>query len=221
MIIDGWKFLQSENSEKIVNFSEITIVRSKLHKQMIAHAIINHQLDYINTNYQKKINECLLDNITIDEFNGGLSSYKMKSTQNDIMLFPIFDELPFKFDKKINSENVLRDIFGEFFLVNNSVKSNMAMNYIKSIISEWAKQDYNCGNIEFLLSGSKLLNTDISDSDVDANVILTKFINDGCKINEINKFFGNPSKDLCQNTERSSECNDFSLYCILCQVRNF
>nr|CAD2194381.1 unnamed protein product [Meloidogyne enterolobii] len=34
MIIDGWKFLQSENSEKIVNFSEITIVRSKLHKQM-------------------------------------------------------------------------------------------------------------------------------------------------------------------------------------------
>jgi len=68
-------------------------------------------LDYNNTDYQKKINEYLLDNITIDEFNGGLSSYKMKSTQNDIMLFPIFDELPFKFDKKINSENVVSLFF--------------------------------------------------------------------------------------------------------------
>jgi len=68
-------------------------------------------LDYINTNYQKKINEFLLDNITIDEFNVCLSSYKMKSTQNDIMLFPIFDELPFKFDKKINSENVVSLFF--------------------------------------------------------------------------------------------------------------
>ena len=95
------------------------------------------------------------------------------------------------------------------------------MNYIKAIIFEWARHDYNCGDVEFLLSGSKLLNTDISDSDVDATVILTKYKNDGCKINEINQFFGNPGKDLCLNANRNSECNDFLLYCILCQVRNF
>nr|CAD2146271.1 unnamed protein product [Meloidogyne enterolobii] len=70
---------------------------------------------------KKLTNFCLITLCTIDEFNVCLSSYKMKSTQNDIMLFPIFDELPFKFDKKINSENVVSLFFS---IILNYVKFN-------------------------------------------------------------------------------------------------
>uniref|UniRef100_A0A1I8BCH1 PAP_central domain-containing protein n=1 Tax=Meloidogyne hapla TaxID=6305 RepID=A0A1I8BCH1_MELHA len=111
----------------------------------------------------------------------------------------------------------LQEITNEIFLINKNVKlPNIATNYVKSIISDWAK-DYNCTKIEFLLSGSRLLNTDISDSDVDGIVVLQKQNNDNCKINELNEFFGNPRIDLCQNSKRNSDCNDFSLYCILCK----
>ncbi|CAK5075924.1 unnamed protein product [Meloidogyne enterolobii] len=91
------------------------------------------------------------------------------------------------------------------------------MNYLKSIISEWAKDVYDCIDIEFLLSGSKLLNTDIVESDVDGIVVLNKNKDDGCKVNELNQFIGNTNIDECKNLEKI-ELLEISLFCSLYNV---
>jgi len=112
----------------------------------------------------------------------------------------------------------LAQIIKEKFQINNESDSyNTALNYLKSIISQWAKNVYNCGDIEFLLSGSKLLNTDIVESDVDGIVVLNKNKDDGCGINELNQFIGNANIDECKNFEKVEE-SEISLFCLLYNV---
>uniref|UniRef100_A0A1I8B0Q0 polynucleotide adenylyltransferase n=1 Tax=Meloidogyne hapla TaxID=6305 RepID=A0A1I8B0Q0_MELHA len=132
------------------------------------------------------------------------------------MELPVFDEFPFRFDQKINAENTLLDVIKEKLQINNNPSQyNNAINYVSLIISDWAKNLHKCENIEFLLSGSRLLNTDISDSDVDGIVVLNKQSNDNCKINELNEFFGKTNNDdECKNSYKE-RTPDLSLYCLL------
>ena len=99
-------------------------------------------------------------------------------------------------------------------------RSSQEIIKIVSIISKWAKSK-NCHLIEFLLSGSRKLKTEIIDSDVDAIVVLHKKKNDNCKINGTNNFYGNPDFDLCQPFVKNIRCWDNSFYCYLCNVKYF
>jgi len=113
----------------------------------------------------------------------------------------------------------LAQVIKEKFQNNNESDSyNSAINYLKSIISEWAQNIYNCIDIEFLLNGSKLLNTDIVESDVDGIVVLNKNKDDGCGINELNQFIGNANIDECKNFEKVEE-SEISLFCLLYNVK--
>jgi len=112
----------------------------------------------------------------------------------------------------------LAEVIKEKFQINKESDShNHAINYIKSIISEWAQNIYNCIDIEFLLSGSKSLNTDVVESDVDGIVVLNKNKGDGCKINELNQFIGNTNVDECKNFEKAKG-SEISLFCLLYNV---
>jgi len=102
----------------------------------------------------------------------------------------------------------------------NKDRSSQEIIKIISIISKWAKSK-NCHLIEFLLSGSRKLKTEIIDSDVDAIVVLHKKKNDNCKINGTNNFYGNPDFDLCQPFVKNIKCWDNSFYCYLCNVKYF
>nr|CAD2182559.1 unnamed protein product [Meloidogyne enterolobii] len=219
MIIDGWMMIKSEN-EGDINNNDIIPVKSMLHRHRLASLINNPALNQIN-DYQKNILVSLLGNFTSQEFEVFLQNYKLKIKQKLLtyehfeMEFTIFLELPFSFAQKINAENSLAQVIKEKFQNNNESDSyNSAINYLKSIISEWAKKVYNCIDIELLLSGSKLLNTDIVESDVDGIVILNKNKDDGCKINELNQFIGNTNVDECKNFEKVKE-SEISLFCLL------
>ncbi|KAF7629181.1 PAP_central domain-containing protein, partial [Meloidogyne graminicola] len=69
------------------------------------------------------------------------------------MNLPIFNELPFNFEQKMNAENALKLIIKENSLLNNYVQ--ISINYVFSIISDWIINDNKCKNIEVLLTGSK------------------------------------------------------------------
>uniref|UniRef100_A0A915M9U8 polynucleotide adenylyltransferase n=1 Tax=Meloidogyne javanica TaxID=6303 RepID=A0A915M9U8_MELJA len=224
MIMDNWRDLQKETNQELKE-EEIKAVKIKLHKQRLANLNSNRQWNLMKQKKQKRILFSLLNNTNVNEFNDYLHNYEIKnmqrmlisSTQNNLIDFPIFDELPYVYAQKEIARNILNEQLTEIIDYDKD-RSSREIIKIVSIISKWAKSK-NCHLIEFLLSGSRKLNSEIIDSDVDAIVVLHKKKNDNCKINGTNNFYGNPDFDLCQPFVKNIRCWDNSFYCYLCNVK--
>uniref|UniRef100_A0A915P4E6 polynucleotide adenylyltransferase n=1 Tax=Meloidogyne floridensis TaxID=298350 RepID=A0A915P4E6_9BILA len=118
----------------------------------------------------KSENEVDINNNDMIPIKSMLHKHRLASLINNRGLNQISDYQKFilvsLMDNITSHEFELAEVIKEKFQINKESDShNHAINYIKSIISEWAQNIYNCIDIEFLLSGSKSLNTDVVESD--------------------------------------------------------
>uniref|UniRef100_A0A915LLK9 Polynucleotide adenylyltransferase n=1 Tax=Meloidogyne javanica TaxID=6303 RepID=A0A915LLK9_MELJA len=189
----------------------------------LAVIITKRRWDQMKHKQQKRILFSLLSKDFVES--RFIQLYKIKEKQLEmiesnkqmgkIKEMPIFEELSYFYVQKLHAANALINQINSSTSFNNNIHYDI--NYAVSIIRRWASFS-KCYYIEFLLTGSQLLKTDISGSDVDGIVVLSKKVKDGCGINKVIQFYGNPNNDLCKPSHGNLECNDYSLYCYLCKV---
>uniref|UniRef100_A0A915LSF8 Uncharacterized protein n=1 Tax=Meloidogyne javanica TaxID=6303 RepID=A0A915LSF8_MELJA len=196
---DNFNKVLGNNDNIIDDFEKFKVLKNKLH--LLALIITKRRWDQMRQKQQKRILFSLLSKYFVES--RFIQLYKIKENQlkmiesnkqmSKIKELPIFEELPYFYVQKLHAANALMNQINSSTSVNNNIHYDI--NYVVSTIKRWASFS-KCYYIELLLTGSQLLKTDISDSDVDAIVVLSRKDKDGCGINILTQFYGNRNNDL-------------------------